>query len=86
MFGRTMSDLRDVLFIRVTQNTLREISVAALEHLHALGLRFHLQRKTGGMLRAIDRGQRGVGTVVTFLVFTIIVRAQRSARACSRAR
>jgi ATP-binding cassette subfamily B protein len=67
----TFSDLRDVIFAKVTQRAVRRISMAVLQHLHALSLRFHLERQTGGITRDIERGARAVSSLVGFLLFRI---------------
>jgi len=67
----TFSDLRDVIFAKVTQRAMRRISMAVLQHLHALSLRFHLERQTGGITRDIERGARAVSSLVGFLLFRI---------------
>ena len=54
------AELRDVVFMPVTQRAARRIALAVFRHLHALSLRFHLDRQTGGMSRDIERGTRGI--------------------------
>lgn len=65
------SQLRDVIFVRVTRHAVRRISVRLFEHLHQLGLAFHLARQTGSLSRDIERGARGIGSVLSFLIFNI---------------
>jgi ABC-type multidrug transport system fused ATPase/permease subunit len=67
----TFADLRDVVFAKVTQRAMRRISMAVFDHLHALSLRFHLERQTGGITRDIERGARAVSSLVGFLLFRI---------------
>ena len=67
----TFSDLRDVVFGKVTQRAMRRVSLAVFEHLHALSLRFHLERHTGGITRDIERGSRAISSLVGFLLFRI---------------
>jgi len=67
----TFADLRDVIFAKVTQRAMRRISMAVFDHLHALSLRFHLERQTGGITRDIERGARAVSSLVGFLLFRI---------------
>ena len=67
----TFSDLRDVIFAKVTQRAMRRISMAVLKHLHALSLRFHLERQTGGITRDIERGAKAVSSLVGYLLFRI---------------
>lgn len=67
----TFADLRDVVFAKVTQRAMRRISMAVFEHLHALSLRFHLERHTGGITRDIERGAKAVSNLVGYLLFRI---------------
>jgi ATP-binding cassette subfamily B protein len=67
----TFADLRDVVFAKVTQRAMRRISMAVFDHLHALSLRFHLERQTGGITRDIERGARAVSSLVGYLLFRI---------------
>ncbi len=66
------SELRDVLFAKVIYQTVRKIAVQIFDHLHALSLRFHLQRQTGGISRDIERGTRGMAFLMNFMVFNIL--------------
>ncbi len=66
------AELRDAVFARVQQGATRAIAVATFRHLHALSLRFHLDRQTGGLSRSIERGTRGIETVLRFAIFNII--------------
>jgi ATP-binding cassette subfamily B protein len=59
-----LSQVRDVLFTRVGQNAIRELNNRTFRHLHRLSLRFHLERRTGGLSRVIERGTRGVDLIV----------------------
>ena len=65
-------ELRDVVFARVTQRAVRRAALAVFRHLHALPLKFHLDRQTGGIARDIERGSRGVALLLNFLLFNII--------------
>ncbi|MDO9467375.1 MAG: ABC transporter transmembrane domain-containing protein, partial [Thiobacillus sp.] len=67
----TFSDLRDVIFAKVTQRAMRRISMAVFKHLHALSLRFHLERQTGGITRDIERGSKALSSLVGYLLFRI---------------
>ena len=58
--------LRDVLFASVGQHAVRKLALQTFEHLHRLSLRFHLQRRTGGLSRVIERGTKGIETIVRF--------------------
>jgi ATP-binding cassette subfamily B protein len=63
--------LRDVLFASVGQHAVRKLALETFHHMHQLSLRFHLQRRTGGLSRVIERGTKGIETVVRFAVLNI---------------
>ncbi len=72
-FSTTLfAELRDVVFVRVTQRAVRRIALSVFRHLHSLSLRFHLDRQTGGMSRDIERGTRGISTLLSYMLFSII--------------
>jgi len=58
------NQLRDALFAAVGQHAVRELATSTFRHLHALSLRFHLQRRTGGLSRVVERGAKGIETIV----------------------
>ncbi|MET0856743.1 MAG: ABC transporter ATP-binding protein/permease [Telluria sp.] len=66
------TELREFLFARVTQRAVRTITLQVFRHLHALSLRFHLNRQTGGMTRDIERGSRGVSSLISYTLFNIL--------------
>lgn len=66
------NELRDSVFARVRHGAMRSVSVRTLEHLHRLSLRFHLERKTGGITRDIERGTRSVSSLLNYMVFSIL--------------
>ena len=66
------TELREFLFAKVTQRATRRIALQVFRHLHALSLRFHLQRHTGGLTRDVERGQRGISTLIQFMLFSIL--------------
>ncbi len=66
------AELRDVVFVRVTQRAIRRVALTVFRHLHSLSLRFHLDRQTGGVTRDIERGTRGISTLLSFMLFSII--------------
>src|SRR3954466_8481323 len=66
------NELRDVVFVKVTQRAMRRIPLEVFHHLHALSLRFHLERQTGGLTRDIERGTRGISTLLSFMVFSVL--------------
>jgi ATP-binding cassette subfamily B protein len=65
-------ELRDAVFTRVQARAGRRIALQVFTHLHALSLRFHLDRQTGGLSRVIERGTRGINFVLDFMLFNII--------------
>lgn len=65
-------ELRDALFARVTQGSIRRIATQLFQHLFTLSLRFHMQRQTGGLSRDIERGTKGIGFLLNFTVFNIL--------------
>ncbi|MBT4089350.1 MAG: ABC transporter ATP-binding protein/permease [Deltaproteobacteria bacterium] len=69
---QVFGELRDFVFVRVAQHAQRTISLSTFKHLHALSLRFHLERQTGGLSRVIERGTRGIQFVLTFSLFNIL--------------
>lgn len=69
--GIAFQQLRDVLFARVGQYAQRKIAVEVFEHLHKLSLRFHLERRTGGLSRIIERGTKSIEFLLRFLVFSV---------------
>jgi ATP-binding cassette subfamily B protein len=72
-FSTTLfAELRDVVFVRVAQRAIRRIALTVFRHLHNLSLRFHLERQTGGVTRDIERGTRGVSTLLSYMLFSII--------------
>jgi len=66
------TELREYTFARVTQRAVRTIALRVFRHLHSLSLRFHLNRQTGGMTRDIERGTRGVSSLVSYTLFSIL--------------
>ncbi len=66
------NELRDAVFARVRHGAMRKVSVRVLEHLHQLSLRYHLERKTGGISRDIERGTRSVSSLLNYMVFSIL--------------
>ncbi len=66
------TELREFLFAKVTQRSVRTIALEVFRHLHALSLRFHLARQTGGLTRDVERGTRGISTLINFTLFSIL--------------
>jgi len=71
LFNVGFSELRDVVFVRVGQRALRQLALETFRHIHALSLRYHITRKTGGLSRVIERGVKGVDFLLRFLLFSI---------------
>ncbi|WP_326542210.1 ABCB family ABC transporter ATP-binding protein/permease [Pseudorhodoferax sp.] len=66
------AELRDLVFAKATQGTARSIALETFTHLHALSLRFHLERQTGGMTRDIERGVRGIESLISYSLYSIV--------------
>lgn len=66
------NQLRDALFARVGQHAVRELGYRTFIHLHKLSLRFHLERRTGGLSRVIERGVKGIETIVRFTILNTV--------------
>ena len=64
-----IAQLRDGIFAKVQYNALREVGVSTFAHIHTLSLRFHLDRKTGGLSRIIERGTKGIDTLLSIAIF-----------------
>ena len=65
------TELRELVFAKATQGAARSIALQTFQHLHALSLRFHLERQTGGMTRDIERGVRGIESLISFSLFNV---------------
>jgi len=66
------NEVRDAVFAKVEQRAVRRLALSAFKHLHALSLRFHLDRRTGGLARAVERGTQAVDFLLTFILFNIV--------------
>ncbi len=73
---RTLSivfgEIREAVFIRVAQRAMRTVNMKTFKHLHALSMRFHMDRETGGLSRVIERGVKGIDFVLSFMLFNIL--------------
>jgi len=78
-----LNQVRDVLFTRVGQNAVRHLNKRVFEHLHRLSLRFHLERRTGGLSRVIERGTRGVDLILRMGVLNLAPTAFELALVCA---
>ena len=72
VLGSAFGELRDAIFAKVAQRAIRQVALATFRHLHALALRFHLERQTGGLSRAIERGVNGIDFLLSFMLFNVI--------------
>jgi len=68
---QAFAQLRDGVFAKVQYHAMREVAVETFAHVHTLSLRFHLERKTGGLSRIIERGTRGIDNILSFALFSI---------------
>ena len=66
------TELRELVFAKATQGASRQIALQTFEHLHGLSLRFHLERQTGGMTRDIERGVRGIESLISYSLYSIV--------------
>ena len=66
------TELRELVFAKATEGASRSISLQVFQHLHSLSLRFHLERQTGGMTRDIERGTRGVQSLISYSLYSIL--------------
>ncbi len=67
-----LGELRDAVFARVGQRAVREVALTVFRHLHSLSLRFHLERRTGGLSRVIERGTKGIEFLLSFMLFNVL--------------
>lgn len=72
LLGVAFGELRDAVFARVAQRAVRRVALRVFRHLHALSLRFHLDRRTGGLSRAIERGTKGIEFLLAFMLFNVL--------------
>ncbi|BDT79820.1 ABCB family ABC transporter ATP-binding protein/permease [Polynucleobacter yangtzensis] len=72
IFASVFTELREALFAKVTQNAVRKIALQVFEHLHSLALSFHLARQTGGVSRDIERGTRGIQSLISYSLYSIL--------------
>lgn len=72
LFNVLLGEVRDTIFGRVTERAMRKLGLEIFQHLHQLDLAFHLNRKTGGLARDIERGNTGISFLMRFLIFNIV--------------
>ena len=72
VLAQTFGEMRDYIFAKVAARAMRTIALHTFRHLHTLALRFHLERQTGGLSRAIERGTTGIESLLQFMLFNIL--------------
>jgi len=72
VLSQGFNELRNAVFAKVGQRAVRQIALAAFRHIHSLSLRFHLERRTGGLARAVERGTAGIEFLLSFMLFNIV--------------
>jgi ABC-type transport system involved in Fe-S cluster assembly fused permease/ATPase subunit len=72
VMAQGFNELRNAVFAKVSQRAVRRLALTAFRHIHALSLRFHLERRTGGMARAIERGVQGIEFLLSFMLFNVV--------------
>ena len=71
VMSQGFNELRTAVFAKVSQRAIRRLALTAFRHVHALSLRFHLERRTGGLSRAIERGTSGIDFLLSFMLFNV---------------
>src|ERR1700741_5348295 len=79
---QVFSELRDGIFARVAQRAIRNVALQTFRHLHALSLKFHLDRQTGGLTRAVERGAKGIEFLLFFVLFNVLPTLLEIAMVC----
>ncbi|HYF87096.1 ABC transporter ATP-binding protein/permease [Azospirillum sp.] len=77
------AELRDAVFATVAQRTIRNVALSVFRHLHALSLRFHLERQTGGLTRSLERGTRAIESLLRYTLFSIVPTLVEIALVCA---
>jgi len=72
VMAQAFAELRDAVFAKVAQRAIRRVALQTFRHLHRLSLRFHLDRQTGGLSRAIERGAKGIEFLLFFVLFNVL--------------
>src|SRR3954451_11213399 len=70
--SQAFNELRNGVFAKVAQRAVRQIALSAFRHIHSLSLRFHLERRTGGLARAVERGTAGIEFLLSFMLFNVV--------------
>src|SRR5690348_15179108 len=77
------NELRNGVFAKVAQRAVRQVALSAFRHIHALSLRFHLERRTGGLARAVERGTAGIEFLLSFMLFNVVPTVFEIALVCA---
>src|SRR6478736_6466343 len=72
VMSQAFNELRNAVFAKVSQRAIRRLALSTFRHIHALSLRFHLGRRTGGLSRAVERGTAGIEFLLSFMLFNIV--------------
>ena len=72
VLSQSFNELRNAVFAKVGQRAVRQIALSAFRHIHSLSLRFHLERRTGGLARAVERGTAGIEFLLSFMLFNVV--------------
>ena len=72
VMSQGFNELRNAIFTKVSQRAIRRMALSAFRHIHALSLRFHLERRTGGLSRAVERGTAGIDFLLSFMLFNVL--------------
>jgi ATP-binding cassette, subfamily B, heavy metal transporter len=72
VMSQSFNELRNAVFAKISQRAIRQLALRAFRHVHALSLRYHLERRTGGLSRAIERGTAGIDFLLSFMLFNVV--------------
>src|ERR1700760_2966922 len=72
VMSQGFNELRNAVFAKVSQRAIRQMALTAFRHIHALSLRFHLERRTGGLSRSVERGTAGIDFLLSFMLFNVL--------------
>jgi ATP-binding cassette, subfamily B, heavy metal transporter len=72
VMAQGFNELRNAVFAKVSQRAVRKLALSTFRHIHALSLRFHLERRTGGLARAVERGTAGIEFLLSFMLFNVV--------------
>src|SRR5205807_3117901 len=72
VMSQGFNELRNAVFAKVSQRAVRRLALTAFRHVHALSLRFHLERRTGALARAVERGTAGIDFLLSFMLFNVV--------------